>query len=63
MANLVDLGCKCCAKGGDPSENSHYMIIHHFAFPIAMYSFELFYCIEQNPGVYAPEGILAKVHS
>ena len=35
MANLVDLGCKCGARGGDPSENSHYMIIHHFASPIA----------------------------
>ena len=28
MANLVNLGCKCGARGGDPSENSHYMIIH-----------------------------------
>ena len=36
MANLVDLGCKCGARGGDPSENSHYMIIHHFASPIAI---------------------------
>ena len=28
MGNLVNLGCKCGARGGDPSENSHYMIIH-----------------------------------
>ena len=64
MANLVNLGCKCGGRGGDPSENSHYMIIHHFAYTANVkLRIVLLYVFEQNLGMYAPEGVLAKLHS
>ena len=67
MANLVNLGCKCGGRGGDPSENSHYMIIHHFAYTANVkLRIVLLYAFEQNLGIpymYAPEGVLAKVYS